>query len=298
MKKRSLILRPAVARLARRTCADAAPAAATGGRRRRARGEVGLDDHRQRRPLLRLPLPRHLADQQEAGVPGRLRHRPRVGLLRRQLELERRQLASTTAPTSRWISTAATSSTVGDFTLRRRRPVLLLPGQRCRRHVSRSTTPSSTSAPAAGPFSVKYSLRRQRLLRRRPTPNELVVSRANGTYDLGNGFGVIAHLGYQKLKGNARVIEIGGTSPDDSVTDYKLGVTYDSSGWILGACVSSAPNRDSDRRTPPRCGNQQHQQRHASCCRWRRRSDHNACEGDRNEDGDRDRQAVQARRSA
>ena len=66
---------------------------------------------------------------------------------------------------------------------------------------------------------------------------------ANGTYDLGNGFGILGHLGYQKLKGNAKVIEIGGTSPNDSITDWKIGVTYDLKGFILGASYVGT-NRD------------------------------------------------------
>ena len=69
MKKRSLILVASRSTLA--ALAAHAQTAAAGARR--ARGEVRLDLHRQRRRLQRLPLPRHLADQQEAGVPGRLR---------------------------------------------------------------------------------------------------------------------------------------------------------------------------------------------------------------------------------
>ena len=57
----------------------------------------------------------------------------------------------------------------------------------------------------------------------------------NGTYDLGNGFGLVGHLGYQKLKKNARVVEIGATSPVDDIVDWKLGGTYDWSGWVFGA---------------------------------------------------------------
>jgi len=66
---------------------------------------------------------------------------------------------------------------------------------------------------------------------------------ASGTYDLGNGFGVVGHLGYQKLKKNARVIEIGSTSLTDSITDWKIGVTYDLSGFVFGAAYVGT-NRD------------------------------------------------------
>jgi len=57
----------------------------------------------------------------------------------------------------------------------------------------------------------------------------------NGSFEIMTGFSIVGHLGYQKLKGGAQVTEINGTSPVDSITDWKLGVTYDLSGWLLGA---------------------------------------------------------------
>ena len=65
----------------------------------------------------------------------------------------------------------------------------------------------------------------------------------NGSFEIGNGFSVIGHLGYQKLRNNARVVEIGATSPQDSITDWKIGVTYDLSGFLLGAAYVGT-NRD------------------------------------------------------
>jgi uncharacterized protein (TIGR02001 family) len=54
-------------------------------------------------------------------------------------------------------------------------------------------------------------------------------------YDLGNNFGVVAHYGYQWLKGDARAAEIGGAFPGpSSVSDWKLGATYTVDGWALG----------------------------------------------------------------
>jgi uncharacterized protein (TIGR02001 family) len=47
----------------------------------------------------------------------------------------------------------------------------------------------------------------------------------SGTYDLGGGFGVTAHYGRLKMKNFS----------DASYSDWKLGVTKDVSGWILGA---------------------------------------------------------------
>lgn len=66
---------------------------------------------------------------------------------------------------------------------------------------------------------------------------------ASGTYDLGNGFGLVGHLGYQKLKKNARIIEIGQTTLEDSITDWKIGATYDWTGWVFSAAYVGT-NRD------------------------------------------------------
>lgn len=63
-------------------------------------------------------------------------------------------------------------------------------------------------------------------------------------YDLGNGFGVIAHVGYQALKGAApgALPQIDG-SIADSITDYKVGGTYTIDGFVLGAAFVGT-NRD------------------------------------------------------
>ena len=55
-----------------------------------------------------------------------------------------------------------------------------------------------------------------------------------GTYDLGNGIGIVGHAGWQKIKNGTDIGLI-----DDSVVDWKLGVTYDiaGSGWIGGLAV-------------------------------------------------------------
>lgn len=57
----------------------------------------------------------------------------------------------------------------------------------------------------------------------------------SGAYDLGGGFGVNAHVGYQMLKGAAKVTEIGKATPEDSMIDFKVGVTYGFSNGIVGA---------------------------------------------------------------
>lgn len=55
-----------------------------------------------------------------------------------------------------------------------------------------------------------------------------------GTFDLGSGWGVVGHVGWQKIKRGRDIGLI-----DDSVLDYKVGVTYDiaGSGWIGGLAV-------------------------------------------------------------
>jgi len=54
----------------------------------------------------------------------------------------------------------------------------------------------------------------------------------SGTFDLGSGFALVGHAGYQYVKNYKQF-----GSPDDSVWDYKLGATYDimGSGWVVGA---------------------------------------------------------------
>jgi uncharacterized protein (TIGR02001 family) len=49
----------------------------------------------------------------------------------------------------------------------------------------------------------------------------------SGTYDLGNGWGVNGHVGHLHFK----------NMTNGSYTDWKLGVTKDLSGWVLGASV-------------------------------------------------------------
>ncbi len=60
----------------------------------------------------------------------------------------------------------------------------------------------------------------------------------SGNFDLGSGFGVQAHYGYQKIEEASTAFAQGLVFKDtDNISDYKLGVTYDASGWILGAAI-------------------------------------------------------------
>ena len=57
----------------------------------------------------------------------------------------------------------------------------------------------------------------------------------SGAYDLGNGFGLIGHYGFQKLEGAAKLTGIGSTKAQKDYSDWKLGVTYTfSNGFVAG----------------------------------------------------------------
>jgi uncharacterized protein (TIGR02001 family) len=62
------------------------------------------------------------------------------------------------------------------------------------------------------------------------------------SYDVGSGFGVNAHVGYQKLKGGAAITQMDGSTAD-SITDYKLGATYTIDGYVIGGAFVGT-NRD------------------------------------------------------
>jgi uncharacterized protein (TIGR02001 family) len=53
---------------------------------------------------------------------------------------------------------------------------------------------------------------------------------ATGTFDLGDGWGVSAHVGHQTIKNNSSF----------SYTDYKLGVTKELAGFVFGAAIVGA----------------------------------------------------------
>jgi uncharacterized protein (TIGR02001 family) len=58
-------------------------------------------------------------------------------------------------------------------------------------------------------------------------------------FDMGGGWGVNAHVGFQRIKnGTANGL------PSNSVTDYKVGVTKDINGWLLGAALIGTSNKN------------------------------------------------------
>jgi uncharacterized protein (TIGR02001 family) len=60
---------------------------------------------------------------------------------------------------------------------------------------------------------------------------------ANGTYDLGDGWGLVGHVGIQYVKNNTQFVDVTGNTLSHSVVDYKVGATKDFSGWVVGLAV-------------------------------------------------------------
>lgn len=57
--------------------------------------------------------------------------------------------------------------------------------------------------------------------------------------DLGNGWGVNAHYGYQYVKNGKDVGLVA-----DNVSDYRIGATKDLSGWVVGASLVGTSKKD------------------------------------------------------
>ncbi|MEO5844703.1 MAG: TorF family putative porin [Caldimonas sp.] len=93
-----------------------------------------------------------------------------------------------------------------------------------------------------GPVSIKYSHSISDFFGVNDSKNSWYLE-GNGSYEVAPGLSIVGHIGFQRLKKNARIIEMGSTTLTDSVTDWRVGVTYDLSGFILGAAYVGT-NRD------------------------------------------------------
>ena len=85
-----------------------------------------------------------------------------------------------------------------------------------------------------GPVSLKYSYAVSDFF---GAPDSKGAYYLDGTvnFPLTKELALVGHLGYQgNLKNAARITEMDG-SVQSSITDWKLGVTYDLKGWTLGA---------------------------------------------------------------
>lgn len=88
-----------------------------------------------------------------------------------------------------------------------------------------------------GPVSLKYSYAISDFFGISDSKGATYLD-ATITWPLRNGLSLVGHLGVQgKLKNGARVTETDGSGPHRSITDWKVGASYDLSGWLLGASV-------------------------------------------------------------
>lgn len=85
-----------------------------------------------------------------------------------------------------------------------------------------------------GPFALKYSYAISDFFGIDDTKGAYYLD-ATVTYPITKELSLVGHAGYQGgLKNNARITETDG-SVRTSITDWKIGVTYDLGGWMLGA---------------------------------------------------------------
>jgi uncharacterized protein (TIGR02001 family) len=70
-------------------------------------------------------------------------------------------------------------------------------------------------------------------------------------YPVAEKWQLVGHIGYQGLKGGAKVTDINGSGPYGSITDWLVGITYDYKNWIIGASYI-ATNRDLQGSVPGR----------------------------------------------
>lgn len=85
-----------------------------------------------------------------------------------------------------------------------------------------------------GPVSLKYSYAVSDFFGIQDSDGAYYLD-ATIAYPVTKELSLIGHVGYQGgLKNGARITEING-SVNNSITDWKLGATYDLSGWMLGA---------------------------------------------------------------
>jgi len=90
-----------------------------------------------------------------------------------------------------------------------------------------------------GPFTLKYSHGVSNFFGTPGSKNNFYLDAA-AVFDLGNGWGANAHVGYQKLK-NATKSD---GSEINGYIDYRAGVTKDLNGWLVGASLVTTSKKD------------------------------------------------------
>ncbi|WP_299454710.1 TorF family putative porin [uncultured Pigmentiphaga sp.] len=86
-----------------------------------------------------------------------------------------------------------------------------------------------------GPFTLKYSHGLTDFFGTPDSKNNYYLD-LGADFDLGNGWGANAHVGYQKLKNDPSGL--------GHYYDYKAGVTKDVDGWIFGLSLVSTSKKD------------------------------------------------------
>lgn len=94
---------------------------------------------------------------------------------------------------------------------------------------------------AYGPVSLKYNYAVSDFFSAPDSSGSSYLD-AGFSYDLGHNFGVVAHYGYQWLKGGAVVTQINGDTANN-ISDWKIGATYTVDGWVISLAYI-ATNRD------------------------------------------------------
>ena len=66
----------------------------------------------------------------------------------------------------------------------------------------------------------------------------------NATYDLGDGWGLVGHVGLQSIHNHGQFTDVNGKPLAKNVNDYKVGVTKDLSGWVVGLGVVGTSRKE------------------------------------------------------
>ena len=171
-------------------------------------------------------------------------------------------VSSTPTAIWKWTSTAAGRGCGRRPDAGRGGAALLLPGSSSPKGGNYNNTDLYLAATYAN-YTLKYSYTPGDFF---STPDSKGTWYLDGTanFDLGDGWGLVGHLGYQKLKNQTNM---NGDSISHYV-DYKLGVTKDLKGWVLGLAAVGATK---DNWLPTKYGHPSG--RLGRCSRWRAASE-------------------------
>jgi len=66
----------------------------------------------------------------------------------------------------------------------------------------------------------------------------------NGSYDLGDGWGIVAHYGLQSIHNHGQFVDTNGNTLSKNVSDWKIGGTKDLAGWLVGVSVIGTSKKE------------------------------------------------------